>query len=220
MPQKLTIENVIFDMVEGIIPYANDVSSVLTKRASFCQYNNSTRKMVNLTSTETCSLRSTLTDSWAKSPKYHMFSFMNSSSSSASPPVLIFNNVSILNVFYNVNSLVDFNIKGYVNFTNSIFNYFSSCGAILKNTNPPLNNYQPLNAQYTEYITNYNLRRTSDLQNATDLQTYMINITNCVFQSFNYLKIVSIIPLSTNGFSGNVDHGYIVHLQNFNGKCY
>ena len=218
IPQKLTIENIIFDMIEGIIPWINDPSSVLTKRINACQYNNSTKKMVNNTSSESWSLRNTLTDSCARSPKYHMFTFMNNNSSSSLPFKFIMTNVTILNVFYNVNSLVDFNAGGYVNMTQVTINFFSNWGAILKNTNPSLNNFQPSNTQNAFYIQNYNQRATNDAHNSLDLLKYKVSITNSLFQSFNYLKYISGKILLTNQNSGNTDHGYIIHLLNFNGR--
>ena len=65
--QKLTIENIIFDMIEEIVPWKNDPSSVLTKLVNACQYNNSTKIIVNNVNTESWSLRTTLTDSCARS---------------------------------------------------------------------------------------------------------------------------------------------------------
>ena len=111
-------------MIEGIIPWINDPSSVLTERANSCQYNSSTKKMVNNTSTESWSLRNTFTHSCARSPKYHMFIFMNNISSTSQPFQFIMTNVTKLNIFYNVNSLVDFNSGGYVNMTQVTLNYF------------------------------------------------------------------------------------------------
>ena len=117
IPQKLSIENIFFDRIEGIIPWINDPSSVLSKRVNACQYNNSTKKMVNNASTELWNLRTTLTDSCARSPKYHMFTFMNNNSSSFQPFQFIMTNATKLNIFYNVNSLVDYNTGGYANMT-------------------------------------------------------------------------------------------------------
>ena len=48
------------------------------------------------------------------------------------PPALELSGVSFNDIFYEMNSLVDFNIGGYVTMTNSNFRRFSNCGAILK----------------------------------------------------------------------------------------
>ena len=143
---------------------------------------------------------------------------MNNNSSTFQPFQFIMTNVTISNIFYNVNSLVDFNSKGYVNITQVTLNYFSNWGAILNNANPSLNNFQPNNTQNKYYIQNYNQRATNYAHNSLDLLAYKISITNSLFQSFNYLKYISGVQLLTNLNSGNTDHGYIIHLLNFNGK--
>ena len=127
-------------MSEGIIPYQNDLNSTLSRREKVCLFNQSTRVFnnVNSNSSETWSFRNTPTDFCHRSSKYNMMKMTPylSAYGLTSPPQLILNFVVIQNVFYDMNSLVDFSLGGYVTITNSEFYFFSTCGALIKNTNP------------------------------------------------------------------------------------
>jgi hypothetical protein len=51
-----------------------------------------------------------------------------------------------------MNSLVDFNIGGHITIKDSEISHISTCGGILKNTNPSIVNTKPEDEAYTSYI--------------------------------------------------------------------
>ena len=132
-------------MAEGIIPFQNDVNGSLSIRQRVWAFNQTTKSFLNINSnsSETCAFRNTPTDFCHRSSKYNMMKMApyQASYGLSAPPQLTLNLVVIKNVFYDMNSLVDFRIGGYVYVTNSEFYYFSTCGAVFKNTNPPINDY-------------------------------------------------------------------------------
>ena len=136
IPAKMIIENIIFEMIDGVIPYQNDPDSWLTTRKKWCVWNDSTNTIgkVNSAQTETWAFRITPQDFCHRTPKYNMMNFhpYNSNYGMTTPPALELSGVSFNDIFYEMNSLVDFNIGGYVTMTNSNFRRFSNCGAILK----------------------------------------------------------------------------------------
>lgn len=139
-----------------------------------------------------------------------------------SPPELILSSVTFNDIFYEMNSLVDFNIGGYVTITNSNFQRFSNCGGILKNVNPTIINYLTSSASYTEYVNNFNLRKHTVVTDHDCVATecFKVDISGSTFKTFNYQKYISssaTIGSVTNPSNGVQHRGILLHLANFNG---
>jgi hypothetical protein len=140
-----------------------------------------------------------------------------------SPPELIFTSVTFNDVFYEMNSLVDFNIGGYVTVTNSNFQRISSCGGIIKNENPTITNYLPAMAGYTQYLNHFNLRKNTIVSDhdCAATQCFKVDITGTTFMSFNYLKYRSTSGSNgsvTNPSNGVLNRGALLHLIDFSGE--
>jgi hypothetical protein len=168
VPQKLTIEYIVFEMIDSFIPFEDDPDSCLTTRKKCCAFDNTAAKdatvailQIDAAQTETCILRIRVADYCHRAPKYNMFNFHPYATAygMTSPPELIFTSVTINDVFYEMNSLIDFNIGGYVTITNSNFQRISNCGGIIKNENPTIINYLPAVVSYTQYLNHFNLRK-------------------------------------------------------------
>ena len=130
IPAKMIIENVIFDFTESFIPYQDDTYNVLTTRQNICSFDEATEtlKLIVPTSLETCKTRIYISDFCHKNSKYNMMTFhpYNSTYGLASPPELYLIGVTFKRVFYDVNSLVDFSLGGFVFIQNSEFYQFST----------------------------------------------------------------------------------------------
>jgi hypothetical protein len=115
-------------------------------------------------------------------------------------------------------------IGGYVTITNSNFNRFSHCGAVIKNYYPDTYNYLTSSSTYTEYITHFNYRKndlvTSDYDCSATAPTFCfrLEVQNTAFTEFNYEKYLgSGIGSATNPSNGVQHRGFIFHLQDFIG---
>lgn len=140
-----------------------------------------------------------------------------------SPPEIILSGMTFNDIFYEMNSLVDFNIGGFVTITNSIFQRFSNCGGILKNVNPTIINYLTSSATYTEYRNNFILRKHTVVSDHDCVATecFKVDISGSTFQTFNYQKYISSSGTigSVTGLSNGVRYrGILLHLADFNGE--
>jgi len=166
VPLKMTIENIAFNMIDSLI-YFDDTDNCLTERKQCWVFNetSSMRERVDSSLTEDCSFRydNIPIDVCHRAPKYHMFTFhpYTSAYGLTEPPVLTLESVEINDVYYEMNSLVHFNLGGHVNFYNSKFRRFSNWGSILKNYNPTIQNIFPAVGQYTDFVNNFNLQKNS-----------------------------------------------------------
>ena len=136
---------------------------------------------------------------------------------SAGIPLLSLIGVTIKNVFYDVNSIIDFALGGYVSVQNSNFEYFSTCGAVFKNSNPPVINNQQASEKYTQIVENYNNRIITDFSD-TSFGDYSLELINCKFSKFNKLKAIASLALWTNPANGVEYRGYAIDLDNFKGQ--
>jgi hypothetical protein len=67
----------------------------------------------------------------------------------------------------------------------------------------------------TSISENNTLTTDHDCTGAT--QCFKLSISQSTFQNFNYLKFVGNLGIFTNPSNGIEHHGYIVHLESFNG---
>lgn len=166
VPAKLTVESIEFNMIDGLIPSENDPDSCLSTRKKCCFWNNTSNVISKVDSSqiETCGWRIQPSDFCHRAPKYHMMYFApyHSTSGLTSPPELLMSSVVISNIFYEMNSLVDFNVGGYVSITDSIIQRISTCGAIFKNYVPNIITFSTSSALYVEYVQNFNLRKSTE----------------------------------------------------------
>ena len=128
-PQKLTMERITFEMMDGFIPVPDDVDNCLTERKKCCTWDSSTMAITQVDSaqTETCEFRFPVSDFCHRASKYRFINMPPYASAygSTSPPEVVMDYVTFNDVFFEMNSVVDFNIGGYVTITNSNFNRFS-----------------------------------------------------------------------------------------------
>jgi hypothetical protein len=121
VPAKLTLEMIQFNMIDGIIPFENDPDAWLTTRKKCCSWNSTSNIISKVDSgqTETCAYRIQPSDFCHRAPKYNMmyFSAYHSTTGLTSPPELLMSSCVISNIFYEMNSLADFNVGGYVSIT-------------------------------------------------------------------------------------------------------
>lgn len=140
-----------------------------------------------------------------------------------SPPEVVFNQITIQDVYYDMNSLVDYNTGGHVTITSSSFLRFSNCGSIVKNTNPSFENAFPLDSDYTGYYNDFILRKntlTTDYDCTGETQCTKLTITDSTFYAWSYNKFISSAGLFTNPNNGYLDRPFIVGLEDFNGDIY
>lgn len=224
IPKILTIENINFQLVEGFIPPENDPDSCLTTRKKCCQWSSSTSALAVVTTgqTETWALRLTLSESWHRAPKYNMMNFTPYSAKYglSAPPQLVLTSVTFADVFYEMNSLVDFNVGGYVTATGSSFLRFSNWGSVFKNSNPSMINLNT-NEYYIGYVNNFNLRKntvTSEYSCTGTTEWFNLKVSTSTFSTFNYLKTPASFGSFTNADNGMQNHAYVVQLESFNGQ--
>jgi hypothetical protein len=225
IPMKLTMENIIWEMADGIIPVEDDVSNCLTTRTSCCVYNSDSKKLEKTDSSlyEVCTSRIILSDFCHRATKYNMMNFhpYHSNYGLTTPPELYLNSIQINDVFYEMNSIVDYNAGGHVTIVNSQFQRFSNWGSVVSNYNPQIVNSQTIDADYTKYFENFILRKNTistdyDCTGAT--QWVKLSITNSTFINFSKMKTIPTKGILTNPDNGVAYRGIIAHLESFNGE--
>ena len=162
IPKVLTFENILFQLIDGFIPSQNDPDSCLTTRKKCWVWSPSTSTIVQVSTSqiETCTFRIGLSESWHRASKYNMMNFAPYSAKYglSAPPQLVLTSVTFADIFFEMNSLVDFNVGGLVTVTGSSFLRFSNWGSVFKNSNTPMINFK-ITPYYLTYVDHFNLRK-------------------------------------------------------------
>ena len=136
------------------------------------------------------------------------------------PPQLVLTSVTFADIFFEMNSLVDFNVGGLVTVTGSSFLRFSNWGSVFKNSNTPMINFK-ITPYYLTYVDHFNLRKntvTSEYSCTGSTEWFNVLISSSTFSTFNYLKTVAVYGSFTNADNYIQNHAYILQLESFSGQ--
>eukprot|EP00347_Sterkiella_histriomuscorum_P008156 403346168 len=241
--QGLTLQNIILDSIDSIIPVEKDVYNCLKVRFRCCWvdfYNNIAENPYSPVKFG-CQLYQKPTEKCHLTASSNIIVFNKSPRSVLTePPKLIIKNVEFYNIFFEFNSIIGLNsFGGHVEISNSKFQRISSCGALIKNTmsvyNPGYDDLDELKEQQLYQRRNnylqYEVQSQFDqLQNkAQNFSTcsldfsdnlpdcFSITISDCIFQDFGYQTSISTSSLTVNSQYGMSHQGRILNLDNFQG---
>ncbi|CDW71358.1 UNKNOWN [Stylonychia lemnae] len=229
--QGLTITNVIIDSLDSIVD-TSETASCLSDILDCCQIDsltnlikdkiigNSICQPANQRLTEECNIAS---------GGYFIKFDISSNTVLNSPPTLIINNCEFKNFIFNFNSLIETNPNGgHINITNSIFDRFTSCGAIIRNFR---REYVPYYEDADQLYRNHWYRQNNIVADIyeriyfeeNNLGTYCTSncesliINSTTFSNFgrDFTKIDTIVDI--NPALGLHKQARIVNLNNFRG---
>ena len=158
----MTIQNLKFEMADSLIPVGNDPDNCLTRRKKCCEWESAANALaqVDTAQTETCTIRTHLTEWCHRESKNSMFSFFPYHSDyglTTTPPELIIEGCEFNDMFYEFNAIIYINTEAYISFKNNKVQRMSNCGSVI--TNKALStmvNTRTNLPDFTEFVTNFN----------------------------------------------------------------
>eukprot|EP00347_Sterkiella_histriomuscorum_P003595 403363685 len=228
----LEINNVQFDAIDSILQSGSDTNNYLKQELAGCSYSD---RIFDTTSNDDCNIKFPLTEECVVPKGASFFKFdLTNETSLTSPATLKLNNVGFKHFFYEFNSFIDLNdYGGYVEMSSVSFQYFESCGALLRNkkyrwsmtqsstdysnndTYAYVNNFM----QYNLYTNFYDVVSNPFAMSCTLTQScFSVKISSSTFQNFNKQKQDSTTPLLVDPLYKLKYRGLIIDLENFAGK--
>ena len=226
VPKSLTIKNIEFDAIDSTI---DPSSSWLSQMGEWCRLNDTVLYNVEADSEHSWNVYTLQTHEWLSTigEGFIKFEFSDTHSQISQVGTLNIELCIFKNFYYDFTSLIS-PVKGHghINVVDSIFEGFSNCGSIIRDTREfPIvpgfykdNQVSSLIKRGAEItIDNYEKCFISPSSQCVSTSCASISVTNCSFSKFNHLKgdqeeVYNVSP------SSNMRHyGIIFDLKNYYG---